>query len=381
MSKTGPDAMPRERRRAQKTLKTATSLQPVLGFPEHLLVRISLIEPSQVIGELAFDPEQKPVDDHAPERALMSFASLLCSAGVQRNLMPGSSGIVLESHANHFSIADSDAFEGTAVPVHVSGLVQVWRADIKDKKKNIVVSLTQTQLVVDRQDTVGSVPEPVKQEKRVGRLSAYGGADEKSIPEMRRRQVFEAASEVFGEKGFAATSTRDIATAAGMPVPTMYQYFRSKEEILSLVFETYMTEIGLRLRSSAHDLPGTATEKLARAIRTNMEMYDRYRRQIRLMYQETRSLGPENRNRVLNLTRTANAVWGELIREGIESGEFKTEEPDVIANFIPMLCATWVLRRWNLPNTQLSELCNLLVRFVLNGLSVSSQPANESPKR
>jgi AcrR family transcriptional regulator len=44
--------------------------------------------------------------------------------------------------------------------------------------------------------------------------------------------VVEAATELFGEKGWAATGMRDVARAAGVAVETVYANFRSKNELL-----------------------------------------------------------------------------------------------------------------------------------------------------
>jgi TetR/AcrR family transcriptional regulator, regulator of cefoperazone and chloramphenicol sensitivity len=46
-----------------------------------------------------------------------------------------------------------------------------------------------------------------------------------------RRRIIEAAIELFGEKGFTAASTRDIAAAAGVNAPALQYYFENKEGV------------------------------------------------------------------------------------------------------------------------------------------------------
>ena len=53
----------------------------------------------------------------------------------------------------------------------------------------------------------------------------------------RRDQVLDAAAELFVEKGFRGTSTRDIAKATGMLPGSLYYHFSSKEDLLVAVFE------------------------------------------------------------------------------------------------------------------------------------------------
>ncbi len=55
----------------------------------------------------------------------------------------------------------------------------------------------------------------------------------------RRVQLLGAARETFGAKGFTATSMNDIAVAAGVTKPVLYQHFESKHQLfLELLTET-----------------------------------------------------------------------------------------------------------------------------------------------
>ncbi len=48
----------------------------------------------------------------------------------------------------------------------------------------------------------------------------------------QRKQIMDAAAHVFAEKGYAATTTKDIAFAADVGESTLYNYFESKRDIL-----------------------------------------------------------------------------------------------------------------------------------------------------
>ena len=53
-------------------------------------------------------------------------------------------------------------------------------------------------------------------------------------------KILEAASEVFTEKGFAGTRTRDIAEEAGINLALLNYYFRSKEKLFEQVMKVKM---------------------------------------------------------------------------------------------------------------------------------------------
>jgi len=72
-----------------------------------------------------------------------------------------------------------------------------------------------------------------------------------------RAAILKAAGELFAEKGFESTTTRDIALRAGLAVGTMFNYFPSKETMaMSMVNEALLAGVAdyNALRSGAEEL-------------------------------------------------------------------------------------------------------------------------------
>jgi AcrR family transcriptional regulator len=59
----------------------------------------------------------------------------------------------------------------------------------------------------------------------------------------RRQQLLDVALEVFGEHGFHPTSMNDVAEAAGVTKPVLYQHFRSKRDL----YRAVLTDVGAHL--------------------------------------------------------------------------------------------------------------------------------------
>ena len=53
----------------------------------------------------------------------------------------------------------------------------------------------------------------------------------------RRKQILDAATQVFAEKGFHRATIKDIARVAGIADGTIYTYFASKDEVLLAVLD------------------------------------------------------------------------------------------------------------------------------------------------
>ena len=61
--------------------------------------------------------------------------------------------------------------------------------------------------------------------------------------ERQRREIMDAAAQVFAQKGYAATTTRDIADASDMGESTLYNYFEGKREIFLAIIQRQAEQI------------------------------------------------------------------------------------------------------------------------------------------
>jgi AcrR family transcriptional regulator len=65
-----------------------------------------------------------------------------------------------------------------------------------------------------------------------------------------RRRILEVAQELFASQGFDATTTRDIAKAAGIATGTMFNYFSSKEAVVGSLAAEALAELGVDFNAS-----------------------------------------------------------------------------------------------------------------------------------
>jgi TetR/AcrR family fatty acid metabolism transcriptional regulator len=71
----------------------------------------------------------------------------------------------------------------------------------------------------------------------------HENGDEPSRGELRRRTIMEVASEVFSKKGYGGATISEIAGKAGIAEASIYQYFKSKEQLLLSVLGTWFVEL------------------------------------------------------------------------------------------------------------------------------------------
>lgn len=68
----------------------------------------------------------------------------------------------------------------------------------------------------------------------------------------KRSQILEAAADLFAEKGFHRTTTRDIARAVGVSEGTLYNYFENKEDLLMAIMSKLVEDQQLENRLSVY---------------------------------------------------------------------------------------------------------------------------------
>jgi AcrR family transcriptional regulator len=169
------------------------------------------------------------------------------------------------------------------------------------------------------------------------------------LVEQRRRQIVRAAVDLFVEKGFHKTTTREIAKASGLGIGTLYEYVQSKEDVLYLVCAYIHGEMKQRLADVLH-----AEEKgrdlLVSSIRHYFACVDELQDYVLLIYQETKSLPADKLKLVLSQEEEITRLFVEILERGMADGSLTLapESVKLFAHNIVVLGQMWTFRRWAL---------------------------------
>ncbi|MDG4860882.1 TetR/AcrR family transcriptional regulator [Streptomyces sp. T-3] len=157
------------------------------------------------------------------------------------------------------------------------------------------------------------------------------------------RRLLVAAVEAFAERGYHATTTRDIAGRAGMSPAALYIHYKTKEELLHRI-STIGHDKALHILSSAAEGPGSAAERLAQAVRSFVVWHAGHHTTARVVQYELDALGEEHRAEVVRLRRQCDAAVRRILNDGVEAGEF--EVPDVPGTTLAVLSLCIDVARW-----------------------------------
>ncbi|MGG3469445.1 TetR/AcrR family transcriptional regulator [Neobacillus pocheonensis] len=172
--------------------------------------------------------------------------------------------------------------------------------------------------------------------------------DERLV-QKRRDQMIKGAVALFKQKGFHRTTTREIAKAAGFSIGTLYEYIRTKEDVLYLVCDQIYDHVSERLEQDEAMKKGTL-ESLKLGIANFFQVMDEMQAEVLVMYQEVKSLSKDALPYVLKKEEAMVAMFENLLSRCIENGELDLTEQQVkiIAHNIFVQGQMWSFRRWAL---------------------------------
>lgn len=203
----------------------------------------------------------------------------------------------------------------------------------------------------------------------------------KALVNRRRSQIVDAAVEMFLQRGFHKTTTRQIAQAAGISNGLLYEYISTKEDILYLVcdaihaqMQNAVVEALIRRQADTHPL--------AAVIREYFLVCHRMGDHILLIYKETQSLPVKWRNIVLENEIRITGLFTKVLKDleaGGELPEMDESVLDLIAHNISVLGHMWAFRRWFLARRYtIDEYTRIQTALILDRLRDAPSAAGKS---
>jgi AcrR family transcriptional regulator len=130
----------------------------------------------------------------------------------------------------------------------------------------------------------------------------------------RRDEILEAAARLFSERGYHATSMRDLGEATGMLAGSLYAHIDGKEDLLFGIVQR-AAEAFLGGVEGVRDSDAPAEEKLRLAMRAHVEVVAGDPAAARVFHHEWRALQGRRRTEVRRLRRRYEAVWDGIVRD------------------------------------------------------------------
>jgi AcrR family transcriptional regulator len=189
------------------------------------------------------------------------------------------------------------------------------------------------------------------------------------LSEERKNEILDAALEVFGELGLQEASVDDVVERAGLSKGTLYWYFKSKDRLIGALMKRFFAQELGKIRELQKGR-GSVRERLLRYGREVENVVKRMPRALTLEFYAVAVRHKTVRKFMGELYVTYCDELGELLREGIDSGEFVKTDTRQLSAAITGLCEGLILL-WALePNAfPFEKYFETSLRNLLDGVS------------
>ena len=202
-------------------------------------------------------------------------------------------------------------------------------------------------------------------------------ARKKSLDEGRvpREEILQRASVLFYERGYGATSIRDIADAVGISSSTMYHHFTNKQDVLYAIVTRFMTDFVNATVPVLRDSTLNPAERIRRVIGLHIEISDDRRPELLIGNPIRYALDPDQREHATALQIAYHDAVRDTIVEGCLAGDFRVA--DVSVTTMAILDMLNGIREWFSPAGRLGrdKLVERYTALVFTMLGAADAPA------
>ncbi|MCU1536522.1 MAG: transcriptional regulator, TetR family [Humibacillus sp.] len=162
-------------------------------------------------------------------------------------------------------------------------------------------------------------------------------------------RLLSAAANAFADKGFHATTTRDIASGAGLSPAGVYVHFGSKEELLFALSRSGHESALRLLRGAIADAP-TPGRQLEAVMARFSEWHAEQHQVARVVQYEHHHLTAEHHAEVLALRKEMDALVRDVLERGVADGSFAVDVgAGTSATALALLSIVVDVARWYSP--------------------------------
>ncbi|WP_020393115.1 TetR/AcrR family transcriptional regulator [Kribbella catacumbae] len=156
------------------------------------------------------------------------------------------------------------------------------------------------------------------------------------------RRLLTGAIDAFAERGFQATTTRDIATRAGMSPAALYVHYPSKERLLFEI-SLYGHRAALEILTAAND-GGSPADRLRAMVSAFTSWHAEHHTIARVVQYELAALSPEHFAEVATIRRAISTLIEQVLTDGVTNGTFKVD--DLPGTTLAVLSLSIDVARW-----------------------------------
>jgi AcrR family transcriptional regulator len=209
---------------------------------------------------------------------------------------------------------------------------------------------------------------PTKKNQPSGRNGATDTAPAGAPRSGRRADMVKLAAELFAEKGYRATTVREIADAAGILSGSLYHHFDSKESIGDEILSSFMNEVLADYRTAAS--AGSPRAAIEQIVRSTSHTLARHRAALAMLQNDWSYFSALPRFAYLRKAlNEIEHIWITQLERGIEAGDFRADL-DAKLTYRLLRDVLWIPAQWRLAGGfSTDQVVDAFLRLLFDGIT------------
>ena len=187
---------------------------------------------------------------------------------------------------------------------------------------------------------------------------------------LTKQRLIEAAAAEFAEVGYARANISRISEKADYAAGTVYNYFRSKHELLVAVLSRAMEILTEQIQEQIAEITDPV-EKAKRAIQVDFEFMERNEALSKVIIREGFAADPKRQKEILVALAPASEIFVQILEEGKREGLIRSDIDSVWATVLADgMVAYILLARWALEDEKMTyqEMSDLMIKCFVEGV-------------
>lgn len=194
-------------------------------------------------------------------------------------------------------------------------------------------------------------------------------------------KIIEAALTLSNRQGFQAMTLRQLAEASGLSMGGLYSYIDGKDTLLSMVLGAVTTTVCTELNSAPDKCKENPVEHLRWLIERHIRLTEAMQPWFAFAFMEAKAFPPSGRKAAVESELATENVFRDVIKQGIATGVFQTDDEELAASLIKPLLQDWYVKRskYRKGGVSIERYIKSVVSFVEGALQVCPTGSQKLP--
>lgn len=206
---------------------------------------------------------------------------------------------------------------------------------------------------------------------------------ERSKSDLTRTRILDAAARTFRQKGYAATTLNEIASAAEMQAGSLYYHFGSKDELLEEVLDIGANKVNDAIKESQERLPPKAThrERIRAAVDAHLTMLLKHCDYTSANISIFAQIPEEIQQRHLPKRDALAAQWRRILTRAQKAGALRDDVDLSMVRMLLLGALNWSVEWYKPGKTSIPAMADHICLMLLDGIGSKSSARRNTEGR